>query len=285
MRALGGIPNSVVNTNLDRIRTYYSHFREWERLDTPAGALEFRRACALIRGNLPDQSLVLDLGGGPGRYAIELARLGHRVVLADLSPELLEEARRRFMEVGVGEAVASIDEVSATNLEIYGDRSFDAVVAFGPFYHLLAEQERESAAREIFRVLRPSGIGFISFVPRQSGLSGLLERAAQSPEQVPVGVLRRAASTGIFQNGADSGFQEGYYPTVNEISKLFESRGFAIREVISLRELADMREAAFASLTDEVRSEAERMLDQFARDPEVVAMGGHAVLVVSKPET
>jgi S-adenosylmethionine-dependent methyltransferase len=277
------MPYRVVNTNLDRIRAYYSRFGEWERLDTPAGALEFRRACALVRGNLPVKAQVLDLGGGPGRYAVELARLGHRVVLADLSPELLDEARRRFTEAGVSDDIASIDEVSATSLEIYGDGSFDAVVAFGPFYHLLAGQERRLAARELFRVLRPSGVGFIAFVPRQSGLRGLIERAAQSPEQVPMGALTSTAAGGVFRNGADSGFQEGYYPTVQELCELFETTGFSIREVVSLRGLADMREVALATLSDEVRSEAEQVLDQFARDPAVVAMGGHAVMVVRKP--
>lgn len=123
-------------------------------------------------------------------------------------------------------------------------------------------------------MLRPGGIGFISFVPRLSGLSGLIERASRTPAQVSVGVLRRAASTGIFQSGADSGFQEGYYPTVEEIQQLFEAAGFDPLEIVSLRGLADLREAALASLSDALRSEAERMLDKFARDRAVVAMGG-----------
>jgi ubiquinone/menaquinone biosynthesis C-methylase UbiE len=254
-------------------------------LDTPAGALEFRRACALVRTNLPEKARVLDLGGGPGRYTIELAKLGHRVTLADLSPELLEKARPKIIEAGVGDEIESIDEVDARNLELYGDATFDAVVAFGPFYHLLAQRERELAAREVFRVLRSGGIGFISFVPRPSALGGLIERASRTPAQVPVGVLRRAASTGIFQSGAENGFQEGYYPTVKEIHQLFEAARFDVLEIVSLRGLADLREAALASLSDALRSEAEEILDQFARDPAVVAMGGHAVLVVRKRRT
>jgi ubiquinone/menaquinone biosynthesis C-methylase UbiE len=261
---------------------YYAHFGEWERLETPAGALEFRRACALIRSHLSEKARVLDLGGGPGRYAIELARLGHRVVLADLSPELLEEARRRFLAAGVAGEIEAVDEVEATNLGLYRDASFDAALAFGPFYHLLAEPERASAAGELFRVLRPGGLAFISFVPRQSGLRGLLARAAQRPNQVPPGVLSHAAAAGIFRSGADSGFQEGYYPTLQEIQDLFETAGFDIGEMVSLRGLADMREDAFASLADDIRSEAERVLNLFATDRAVVAMGGHAVMVASK---
>ena len=75
-------------TDQNRIKSYYSRFGEWERLETPEGALEFRRACTVLDAHLAPQSRVLDLGGGPGRYAIRLAARGHRVVLADLSAAL-----------------------------------------------------------------------------------------------------------------------------------------------------------------------------------------------------
>jgi 2-polyprenyl-3-methyl-5-hydroxy-6-metoxy-1,4-benzoquinol methylase len=42
---------------------------------------------------LPRQGLVLDAGGGPGPYTIELAKRGYDVVLFDLSPKCLELAK------------------------------------------------------------------------------------------------------------------------------------------------------------------------------------------------
>jgi 2-phosphosulfolactate phosphatase len=127
-----------MKTDLDRVRAYYSRFGEWERLDSPAGALEFRRACALLDAHLPTGARILDLGGGPGRYSIHFARRGHRVVLADLSATLLEAARRSFVEAGVTDNIDSIDEADAQNLARYSDERFDAVAAFGPFHHLLS---------------------------------------------------------------------------------------------------------------------------------------------------
>jgi S-adenosylmethionine-dependent methyltransferase len=47
------------------------------------------------------KSRILDIGGGPGRYAMWLAKHGHRVVLADLSPELLAIARTKLAEADV----------------------------------------------------------------------------------------------------------------------------------------------------------------------------------------
>jgi hypothetical protein len=162
------------------------------------------------------------------------------------------------------------------------DRHFDAVVAFGPFYHLVSEEERGSAAREIWRVLSPDGLTFVSFIPRLSGLAGLIERAANNPQQVSVGTLARAASSGVFRNQSDEGFQEGYYPTAAEIRGLFEATGFTVLDLISLRSVANLLEGSLARVAEPLRSEVDDVLERAARDPAVVATGGHAVLIARK---
>jgi 2-polyprenyl-3-methyl-5-hydroxy-6-metoxy-1,4-benzoquinol methylase len=40
----------------------------------------------------------LDLGGGAGKYSIELAKEGYNVTLADLSERLLEQAKTYIEE-------------------------------------------------------------------------------------------------------------------------------------------------------------------------------------------
>jgi ubiquinone/menaquinone biosynthesis C-methylase UbiE len=85
-----------METKLDKVRAYYGSFDEWGRLDSPEGVRELARALEFLEEKLAPGARVLDLGGGPGRYTIELARRGHRVVLADLSPAQLEIARRKL---------------------------------------------------------------------------------------------------------------------------------------------------------------------------------------------
>jgi len=106
-------------TDRSKVRDYYSTFAEWERLESAAGAVEFERALQIVTDYLHAPVRVLDLGGGPGRYAIELARQGHRVVLADLSPILLEQARERIDRSDIGAQIEAIDEVSADDLGRY----------------------------------------------------------------------------------------------------------------------------------------------------------------------
>jgi cyclopropane fatty-acyl-phospholipid synthase-like methyltransferase len=270
-----------METNLDKVRAYYAAFDEWGRLDAPEGARELARALEVLVDKLPPGARVLDLGGGPGRYAIELAKRGHRVVLADLSPELLDVARRRVAEAALP-AVESFDLVHATDLARYADQSFDAVIAFGPFYHLIAEAERQRTADEIRRVLASDGRAFIAFIPRLSGVIALIDRAAARPAQVPAAVLQGAAETGAFLNPTTAGFQEGYYPLPSELQQLFVASGFRVEDLLSLKSIANGRAAQVARLEPSVGAEVERLARAMCRQPEIIATCGHALLVVQK---
>jgi S-adenosylmethionine-dependent methyltransferase len=274
-----------VSTDQERIRLYYSAFDEWGRLDAAEGQLEYERSLALLDRHLTSPSRILDLGGGPGRYSAELANRGHRVVLADLSPAALETARQKLGQLGLSGNLESIDEVNALNLDRYADSSFDAVVAFGPFYHLVAESERRQAAREILRVLQPGGLIFAAFIPRVSGVVGLLERAANRPDQVTAETLREAATTGVFHNSSPRGFQEGYYPQLKEVDQLLVTTGFEVVDLVSLRGIADRLAGKMQAMDDGVRREALKLVDEWSREPAVIATGGHAVAIARRPRT
>jgi 2-polyprenyl-3-methyl-5-hydroxy-6-metoxy-1,4-benzoquinol methylase len=81
------------------VKKYYVELgiKEWKRLvKDPYHRLEFDTTMHFLKKYLPKKGLILDAGGGPGRYAIELAKLGYDIVLLDLTPELLEIAKRRI---------------------------------------------------------------------------------------------------------------------------------------------------------------------------------------------
>ena len=78
---------------------FYDKFapREWKRLTRHR--TEFAVSLRAINTFLlkPPCS-ILDVGGGPGRYAIELARLGHNVTLVDISRENVFKIGKLFAE-------------------------------------------------------------------------------------------------------------------------------------------------------------------------------------------
>ncbi|PRY11057.1 methyltransferase domain-containing protein [Kineococcus rhizosphaerae] len=79
---------------------------------------------------------VLDAGGGDGRDAVELARLGHDVTVLDSSGRALAAAQERAAEAGVAHLVrtvdADLDDVAAlaaiTHHRAGGSGSFDLVL-------------------------------------------------------------------------------------------------------------------------------------------------------------
>jgi S-adenosylmethionine-dependent methyltransferase len=136
--------------------------REWERLDLPLCRVEMASTLRLVDHWFPPGCVVMDIGAGPGRYALELARRGFRVTLADLSPALLERAGRAFAEAGL--SAGGFHAADARDLSALGDASCDAALFLGPMYHLTEAGERRGALAELRRVLRPGGVAIAAWL-------------------------------------------------------------------------------------------------------------------------
>ncbi len=141
---------------------YYGLGMESERLaESTRGWLEFERTREiLLRGLPPPPAIIADIGGGPGRYALWLADLGHRVVHRDVMPLHV----RQLMAAGAGSAIES-KVGDARNLDL-ADASVDAVLLLGPLYHLEREEDRLQALREASRIVRPGGPVFVAAISR-----------------------------------------------------------------------------------------------------------------------
>ena len=135
---------------------YYECEDERDRLSAPAGRLEWARTWVLLQRHLPDpKATIVDVGGGPGAYAIPLALAGHDVHLIDAMPLHVAQARQAAAAAGI--TLASTEVGDARELAL-PDASADAVLLLGPLYHLLEEAERVAALAEARRVLRPGGV-------------------------------------------------------------------------------------------------------------------------------
>ena len=97
-----------------------------------------------------DAGHVLDVATGTGLVASELVRRGFRVTGLDQSPEMLEVARRRFLERGAVELV----EGSAEALP-FPDASFDHLTVT---YLLRYIDDPGATLAELARVVKPGGL-------------------------------------------------------------------------------------------------------------------------------
>jgi ubiquinone/menaquinone biosynthesis C-methylase UbiE len=103
---------------------------------------------------LPEQSRILELGCGPAwlwRHNRERIPAGWRVVLTDLSPGMVDQARANLSEQNAGQF--EFDAIDAQAIPC-AEASFDVVLANHMLYHV---PDRPRALSEIRRVLKPDG--------------------------------------------------------------------------------------------------------------------------------
>jgi SAM-dependent methyltransferase len=145
-------------------RDYYDQYgeREWERFElTPANRVNLHLHLWHLRQFIRPDDHVLDVGAGPGRFTIELARLGARVTVGDISPVQLELNRRKVQDAGCEASVVERILMDVTDLSALPSDRFDAVVCFGGALSYVFDRA-ERAVGELLRVTRPGGYVLLS---------------------------------------------------------------------------------------------------------------------------
>ena len=110
-----------------------------------------RRIAARFPGKKPEQLRVLDVGTGPGFFAIILAELGYQVTAVDYTASMLEEAK------GNAGALANrinFRQMNAEELD-FGAGSFDILVTRNVTWNL---HDPQKAYGHWTRVLAPGGL-------------------------------------------------------------------------------------------------------------------------------
>ena len=160
------------------VRAFYDENfeHEWERMDRHP--IEWHVNLHFIKQYVQRGDKVLDIGGGPGRYSIELSSMGCDMTLVDLSQGNVDFAANAAREKGVSLTAV---RANACDLSMFEDDSFDHVLLMGPLYHLLEDADREQAIREAVRCLKPGGKLFAHFI---SQYAGLLYAMARDPASI-----------------------------------------------------------------------------------------------------
>jgi SAM-dependent methyltransferase len=118
-----------------------------------SGEVDFVLDCL---GPVPQGAQLLELGSGTGRHAEALAKRGFRVTGVDMSAEMVEQARRRF--VGVPQAATTptfaVGDLRSVRLE----KKFDLVVSlFHVFSYQVSNEDLAAAFRTAECHLAPNG--------------------------------------------------------------------------------------------------------------------------------
>ena len=151
----------IMNTLKEEIHAYwtqraegYSEYNQQEMADARRSMWKNKLLSLLeenFPGKNPEELKVLDVGTGPGFFALLLAEAGYQVTAADVTEEMLKEAKKN---TGVFAEKITWKLSDAQKLEL-GDCEFDAVFSRNVTWNL---ENPGQAYEEWVRVLKPGGL-------------------------------------------------------------------------------------------------------------------------------
>jgi ubiquinone/menaquinone biosynthesis C-methylase UbiE len=116
----------------------YTESSEITRVDRSSdAAIMFRIERWFIERYLPESGTVIDVGGGPGRFTVEIAKLGRDVVLTDLVPKHIEQAKQLAAQEGVSDRIVDYRVMDIRDLAGFGNGTFSMAVCYGMLNYTL----------------------------------------------------------------------------------------------------------------------------------------------------
>jgi ubiquinone/menaquinone biosynthesis C-methylase UbiE len=205
------------------IEQYYAEYREHDRLSSARDQLEFERTKRIVQRFLPTPpAIVADVGGDSGPYSFWLASLGYETHLIEPSVRLVEICRNR-MQSNPSQAMPRTVEVGDARSLWLDDASCNAVLMFGPLYHLTERDDRIRALRKSHRVLKAGGYAFVATITRVASFvdalcqGHLCERLGGNNQQLTRGDPQDARGTGFWhETYLIGGRAEGVYNAMRE---------------------------------------------------------------------
>jgi SAM-dependent methyltransferase len=243
--------------------------REWTRFEdgrTPSTSVATH--AHYLGRFVTEGDRVLDVGCGPGRFTIELARLGARVVAADVSSVQLDLHRRFVADAGAETSVEDRVVADIVDLSQFADDEFDLTICLGgPLSYVLDEAPRASA--ELARVTRPGGHVLVSVMC----LLGSTLRAPLSQLVAEFGAqtVRDVTSTGALRPEHSNGHLEMKLYRWRELEALLAPHGTII---------AGAAAGIFAAVEDCDLELAESLELDLGAEPGSRETGNHMIAVL-----
>ena len=226
-----------------------------------------------IRRFLPKKknSIVLDAGGGTGYWAIRLAKIGYKVILTDISEEMLKVAKVKIKRQKLENRI-KIKRVDIRNMSCFESNFFDIAVAEGdPVSYCLKPKK---AIKELRRVAKPNSPVIVSVDSKYPVISKFISEELFN--KIP-----RLLKNGILEH--EHKFQ-AFSP--EELKKLFETNGLKVVRIIGKPILIQL--IPKEKRKEIIKKHFRKILNlelKFCDVQSLVGVGGHLEIVgIKKPK-
>jgi len=249
---------------------------EWDRLQSnPYNRIEFLITDHALKRYLPKGGYVLDAGSGPGRYAIQLAQRGYKVAMLDAVHEMLTLGQSKVFETGLVDYITSLVNGDISFLP-YESSVFDAVISLGaPLSHLIEENNRYQAIKEMVRVLKPGGCLFVTGLNRISIYRAMVYWMNES-------LITQFKSGTMTKSGVYNGFITGYAFKPGELSGMVREAGVQVADEVGCEGLAahlPLEHLQSIEADPEFWIKWKSILLETCNEPSVIGVSNHLLVV------
>jgi SAM-dependent methyltransferase len=273
---MADVQGSAAGWNAARAAQFFDEYgsREWSRFDdgrTPGASLDIH--IRMLERFVRRRDLVLDAGAGPGRFTIELARLGAEVVTLDISPLQLDLHRENLTSAGFESSVRRRIVADVLDLSQLADDSFDRTVCFGGPVSYVAERADDALA-ELARVTRPGGHLLVSVMTLAGALTHYLPLLLELARRDGIPKQDEIVRTGLLPDEPDYGHLRMKLFRWDELERSLERFGRIVAAAAAGLLPDDV------DLDPELRAFVRRTDLALSEDPGVVGCGLHTIAVV-----
>jgi ubiquinone/menaquinone biosynthesis C-methylase UbiE len=225
-------------------------------------------------------SVVLDAGGGNGRWAIPMAKKGCKVVLVDISEGMLNVARQKVEAEGLVDRI-EIRKADIRNLD-YSNETFDLVFSD---HTLFLFDQPDQVLSELVRILKPHAPIVLS---AQNRLVQTLAHLPDDPKENPE-IIRKALEV-LQKHEYDMLSQEPpikiHSMTPDEFRSLLERNGLEVEKMLCKIATMPLRfMPTFFMKTDVPEKVVEDLVQlefAFSERPDAIALGAHLQAIARK---
>jgi len=268
-----------------------SHFddptqSEWERLDKdPIGKVQFYISNHYLQKYIKKGDSVLEIGPGPGRFTIELAKLGAKISIVDISENQLKLNKEKLEQAGFEDSVEWRKKRDIINLEGIQDNTFDAVVCFGgPLSYVF--EFVDQALEEMLRVTKTGGV-VLSSIMSCLGTYHHLINYVFNPQDISLGKFDELTRTGdVLGDLANKGTHQCHMYRYSEFQEILLKHPVKILDVSSSNFLSSglSNEEYLMDISkdpDKWNMFLKWELD-FCKEPGAIDAGTHIIVIFNK---
>lgn len=251
---------------------------EEARLRTSRDSLEFQFAKRLITPYLLGVRKVIDVGSGPGAYALWLAKRGVLVKLIDVSERSLRLAEFLAARGKIDQFVTT-RHGHAADLKSEGPEIFDLVLLLGPIYHAPNRQYVIRVLEEVRRVLVGHGVLVVNVVNAFYMLSSLCATEAPKVVEALLDEVRQKGNASYRGTTTDTGV---WMCSRQHMQLTLEDEGFNVVECRGSKGILQGRESL---LSPKLKTEPGPLVDLMIRSasvPEYISQSQYVWFVARK---